>query len=117
MTTAAERREHLRQRATLPLELEIEIHGFDGDDERFRARGQTINIGLGGLLARVDRDVEGGTRCLAHFPGSEGLVDRTMIYGLVKRATRVGEFYEVAVIFDNPLGELPDPSGPEHDGR
>lgn len=105
-----ERRSHVRDRSAIPIILEVELHGYDRGDTRFRSRGRTVNVSRGGLLARVDEKVSEGTRCLTHFPSATGQLGRTMIYGTVQRSrTRNGSF-EVAVAFDNPLHDLDLPS-------
>lgn len=111
----AERRCHPRRPAALPVVLQVELHGFDGGDHRFRSSGRTVNLSRSGLLARVDHEVRPGTRCLAHFPSATGQLGRTMIYGVVRRARDLAGKFEVALTFDNPLMHLelplPEPEG------
>ena len=79
------------------------MHGFDASDTRFQARGRTLNVSRGGLLAQLDRDVQPGVRCLAHFPRALGRLGRTMVYGVVRRSEPCEGGYRVAVTFDTPL--------------
>lgn len=101
-----ERRGFVREPTAIPLILQVELHGYDATDERFRAEGRTVNMSHGGLLARVNSELEPGTRCLSHFPSAVGQLGRTMIYGTVKRCRPAASGWEVAVAFDNPLLEL-----------
>lgn len=101
-----ERRTHYRRDAALPIVLQVELHGFDSVEGRFEARGKTVNLSRGGLLARLDQPLDAGLRCVAHFPNAMGLLGRTMIYGTVRRARSAVSGHEVAVIFDTPLQEI-----------
>lgn len=102
----AERRDFPREVSAVPLVLQVELHGYDAEDERFRAEGRTVNMSKGGLLARVDRALVKGTRCLAHFPSATGQLGRTMIYATVRRSHEASRGWEVALAFDNPLLDL-----------
>lgn len=102
----SDRREHPREASSVPVVLQVELHGYDAEDERFKASGRTVNMSRGGLLARIDRKLASGTRCLAHFPSAVGQLGRTMIYGTVRRVVESSRGWEVAVAFDNPLLDL-----------
>ncbi len=103
--SAPERRTHERQAAAVPVALDVELHGFDHTDARFQARGKTVNVSPGGLLAQVDRPIDAGTRCVVHFPLAIGVLGRTMVYGSVRRCAANGSLFEVALYFDTPMGE------------
>lgn len=105
-----DRRTHDRQPLTLPIVLDVEIHGFDGTERPFRASGETVNLGCGGLMANLDRPVVPGVRCLTHFPRGAGKIGRTMIYGTVSRSDPSGSRHEVAVVFDTPLRQVEMPT-------
>lgn len=107
-----ERRQHPRFDATVPVVLRVELHGYDADHARFEANGRTVNMSRGGLLARIDRTLPAGTRCLAHFPDATGMLGRTIVFGEVRRCTGLGERWEVAVVFDTPLVEIDIPGQP-----
>lgn len=102
----SERRTHPRSPADLPVVLQVELHGYDEGDHRFRCNGRTVNVSRSGLLARVDRAVSPGTHCLAHFPSATGQLGRTMIFGVVRRTRDLAGKFEIAVTFDNPLLHL-----------
>ncbi len=90
--------------------LDVEIHGYDDSETPFRASGETVNVGCGGLMARLDRAVAPGVRCLTHFPGGAGKIGRTMIYGKVSRSEPRESGHEVAVVFDTPLQRVEMPA-------
>lgn len=103
--SAPERRTHERQATAVAIVLDVELHGFDHTDARFQARGKTVNVSPGGLLAQVDRPIDAGTRCVVHFPLAIGVLGRTMVYGCVRRCAPDGSSFEMALYFDTPLGE------------
>ena len=107
-----ERRQHTRFAAATPVVLRVELHGYDQDHARFEATGRTVNMSRGGLLARIDRTLAAGTRCLAHFPDATGMLGRTIVFGEVRRCTGMGDRWEVAVVFDTPLVEVEIPGQP-----
>lgn len=114
-----DRRDHPRRPAQVSVILEVELHGYDDGDHRFRCDGRTVNVSRGGLLACVDHEIRPGTRCLAHFPSATGQLGRTMIYGVVHRSRDLSGEFEIAVTFDNPLlgleRSLPDPDAAHPD--
>ncbi len=101
-----DRREFPRAVAKVPVVLQVELHGYDAEDTRFRANGRTVNMSRSGLLARIDFELAKGTHCLAHFPSATGQLGRTMIYGTVQRCDEAAKGWQVAVSFDNPLLDL-----------
>ena len=105
-SAGADRRTDSRVLATHPIVLEVELHGYDEGEHRFSASRQTANLSRGGLLAVVDRVVEAGIRCVAHFPQGVGKVGRTMVFGRVSRSHATAAGCEVAVDFDTPLEHL-----------
>lgn len=107
-----DRRQFSRHHAAVAVVLRVELHGYDADHVRFEANGRTVNMSRGGLLARIDRTVEAGTRCLAHFPDASGMLGRTIVFGEVRRCTGGGDRWEVAVVFDTPLVEIDLPGQP-----
>lgn len=107
-----DRRRFLRHPAIMPVVLRVELHGYDAEHVRFEANGRTVNMSRGGLLARIDRTVAAGTRCLAHFPDASGMLGRTIVFGEVRRCTGGGDRWEVAVVFDTPLVEIDIPGQP-----
>ncbi len=94
----------------LPIVLDVEIHGYDGAENPFRATGETVNVGCGGLMAHLDQGVSPGVRCLTHFPRGAGKIGRTMIYGTVSRSELSGSGHEVAVVFDTALRQVEMPA-------
>lgn len=107
-----ERRQHRRHDAVMAVVLRLELHGYDEEHVRFEANGRTVNVSRGGLLARIDRTLAAGTRCLAHFPDATGMLGRTLVFGEVRRCTGMGDRWEVAVVFDTPLVEIDIPGQP-----
>ena len=101
-----DRRQHPRRVAALPIVLRVELHGVDAADARFESTGRTRNVSSGGLLARVDREVDLEGRVIAHFPDATGSLGRTILFGTVRRCDPVGERWEIAVSFDTPLAEI-----------
>lgn len=101
----------------MPVVIQIELHGYDAEDRRFQCSGRTVNMSRGGLLAQVDRKVESGTRCLAHFPSAAGRLGRTMVYGVVGRVRETPAGCEVALTFDNPLLQVELPPGAAGEGE
>jgi hypothetical protein len=101
-----DRRQHPRSEAALPIVLRVELHGFDASSTRFESVGRTRNLSHGGLLALVEHEVDPGGRLLAHFPDATGTLGRTIIFGTVGRCVRVGDHWEVAMVFDTPLVDL-----------
>ncbi len=108
-----DRRTHDRQSLALPIVLDVEIHGYDDAKKPFRAIGETVNVGRGGLMAQLDRAVSPGVRCLTHFPRGTGKIGRTMIYGTVSRSELSGSGHEVAVVFDTALRRVEMPATPK----
>lgn len=101
-----ERRQHPRRAAALPIVLRVELHGYDAGRGRFESVGRTRNVSCGGLLARVDREVQLEGRVIAHFPDATGSLGRTILFGTVRRCEAIGDRWEIAVSFDTPLAEI-----------
>jgi len=104
--TDRNRRQFDRAAASIPLELVVSLHGFDPLDHGFEVHGTTLDVGRGGALARVQRPVTEGSRCVLHVPGGEPELGRTLIYATVRRVSEEPEGFLVAVEFDTPLETL-----------
>ncbi len=102
----ADRRRFPRQEATLPLELAIEVYGFEGESRPFFASGTTINISRSGVLAFVDVPIARGSVCKLFFSKTGDQVRPHHVAGRVTRLSEADDGFVVAVQFDAPLARL-----------
>lgn len=100
------RRSHRRLKVSHAIRLEIELHGYDREEQRFEVSGETMNVSRSGMLARMDHTVPSESRCVVYFPTGHGVVGRTMVYGRVRRVGESESGCAVAVQFDVPLESL-----------
>jgi len=119
----AERRIDRRHEVPGDLEVEVELFGYQREgrefgigpkpdpSKKFQTVGVTVNLSLGGMLARVQEDIEDGSHCLVRFVNAGDCVRPDLRWGLVIRTVREDGTCEVAVKFDVPL-EFLDPDGP-----
>jgi hypothetical protein len=101
-----ERRRFSRQPATLEVEFEIEIYGFENEARPFFASGKTVNISRSGVLARLDVPILRGAVCKLFFRGTDEQVRPHHVAGRVARLSEDGSDFLIAVEFDEPLTRL-----------
>jgi len=102
----ADRRQFPRREATIEVELEIEIYGFEGESRPFFASGKTINISRGGVLACLDVPISRGSVCKLFFRQIGDRVRPHHVAGRVIRLRESGGDFLIAVRFDEPLAHL-----------
>jgi hypothetical protein len=88
------------------VRLTVSLHGFDRADQRYEAKGATVNLSHRGALMRVDRRVEEGSRCLVYLPGGDERLGKSLIYGTVVRTRDIDDGFEIAIEFDTRLPEI-----------
>jgi len=81
----------------------------DGDEPM---HGELVNVGCGGLLARVDGSLEEGTRCRVRIVPAEDDVDAYSTSGVVTRVRRTHGGGRVAIEFDERIDTVRAPAGP-----
>lgn len=89
----------------------VEIEPLDGSGGT--VRGELVNLGCGGLLARVERGVVAGTRCRARIPAGEQGVRSYSTRGIVLRTRRTERGDYVALEFHQRMDALRSPVGVE----
>ncbi len=98
----AEQRQYPRFEVAIPIALDVESGGV-------ATTGTVVNLGRGGLLARVQDLIDVGARCAVRFPISGGRYSGVRP-AVVVRSHSHESSYLVALQFDSPL---PEPSGSE----
>ena len=96
-----EERRYPRVGASIPVDVRL-------DDEvgRLVARSVSVNVSRGGVLVRLGRTWPVGTRCLVRFLEASEWLSPETVMGTVRRDTRSGEGFVVAVEFDELLRTL-----------
>ena len=95
----AEQRAYPRVEVVVPVELDVEPGGVT-------TSGNVVNVSRGGLLVRVQDQIEVGARCAVRFPISEGEYSRVRAAKVIRsQADESG--YLVALLFDSPLPAAP----------
>lgn len=110
-----DRRAFPRVSYSCPVRVELEVRGNEFRIDGFEAEGITINLGRGGMLARLSRRVAVGASCRISVFRCEGLLEPHVVRGTVLHSAsgyagdRGG--WEVGVRFSEPLAYLVVPAG------
>jgi hypothetical protein len=101
------------------IEVEIELFGYQRDAREFgigptpdvnkkiHSNGTTMNLSLGGMLARIADPITEGSYCLVHFVNAGGNVRPELRWGVALRCEEVAPgIFEIAVQFSSPLEHL-----------
>jgi len=101
------------------IEVEIELFGYQRDAREFgigptpdvnkkiHSNGTTMNLSLGGMLARIADPITEGSYCLVHFVNAGKNVQPELRWGVALRCEQVAEgTFEIAVQFSSPLEHL-----------
>jgi hypothetical protein len=116
---SAERRQTDRHDVPGLVEVEIEMFGYQRDGRQFgigttpdasykiHTFGRTVNLSLGGMLARVADAISEGSHCLVRFINAGEGIRPELRWGMAMRCEEVepGTF-EIAVRFDSALERL-----------
>lgn len=121
-TNGSEKRQHQRY----PKKLSVDVHVFilpaSPVDPGYEAKGRTIDIGRGGVLLRLDKEVQEGVKVRLRFwdlPAGVRLWP-LMVSGTILRLERgdqpteegtIGAGSLLAIEFTEPLKELEVPGG------
>lgn len=65
--SSSEQREHQRYPKRLTVDVHVMVMPATQSQEGYEARGQTIDIGRGGVLLRLDREVHEGVHVRVRF--------------------------------------------------
>lgn len=114
-----ERRSEERHDIPGLLAVEIELFGYQRDarslgfrrapeaDKKIHSSGTTVNLSLGGMLARVGDPVVEGSHCLVRFVNAGESVQPELRWGVALRCKEVAPgAFEVAVQFSSPLEHI-----------
>ena len=64
---SSEQREHARYPKKLSVDVHVHVMPTSQSNEGFEAQGRTINIGAGGVLMRLDKEVPDGVQVRLRF--------------------------------------------------
>lgn len=92
------------------LHSEVEIH-VDAPSARV-LEGHVVDVGVGGIRARLGEGVPEGTLCTVHFTDPE--VGKHAARGFVRRASSGADGFLVGIEFEKPLASLRAPSNGDH---
>lgn len=117
---SGDQRRHPRYLKRLAVDVHVMVLPEPPTASTYEAGGRTVDIGRGGLLVRLDRDVRPGQKVRLRFSGLPGNVRvwPMVISGTIVRLEPAGESEEVEVIpagslmaveFAEPLEELEVP--------
>ena len=95
-TDSAERRGAARR----PLQLGIEVYGYDGDLSLIHAYGTTADVSVSGLYALVDVDLPIGARTVVAVRPSQPVLEPRILRGKVVRCAEETNGYGLAIHFD-----------------
>ena len=59
------------RRTDLPSQVEIEVSEEAAEHSGATTTGEMVNVGLGGILARIDQELAEGTLCVVRFLDKE----------------------------------------------
>ncbi len=93
---SAERRGDERR----PLQLGIEVYGYDPDLSLIHAYGTTHDVSASGLYAHVDLDLPVGSRAVVAIRPSHPALEPTILRGEVVRCADKTNGYGMAIHFD-----------------
>lgn len=99
------RRAHVRY----PLEVKVVVSCRDATGVTIVARGDTVNVGCGGLFALLDRKIPlgEGSDCLIQFQGASQLIRPETRFGIALRSLSLGDRCGVAIGFVSPVDLAP----------
>ena len=97
--TTAEGRER-RSASRRPLQLGIEVYGYDGELSLIHAYGTTDNVSASGLYAFVDVDLPVGSRAVVAVRPSHPALEPSILRGKVVRCAEHTNGYGMAIHFD-----------------
>lgn len=83
-----------------PLQLGIEVYGYDGDLSLIHAYGTTTDVSASGLYAFVDVDLPIGARAVVAVRPSQPVLEPRILRGKVVRCAKATNGYGLAIHFD-----------------
>lgn len=98
-----ERRRYPRE----PMQLAVEVFGYDGDLSLVHAYGRTDNVSRQGLLASVDLGLPVGARAVVTVRSPENDVSPRILRGQVVRCQTAEGAYGLALRLDHDVHEWP----------
>ena len=94
------RRAYPRENVSIHVELRLEVGRLGVKP----TRGVTVDLSSGGVLVRIGRTWPVGTRCLVRFlDQTDERIKPSVLLGTVRRDTRSGDGFSVALEFETPL--------------
>ena len=100
--TGPERRAYPRFEAAFAIRLGVKVDTQGSS----LARGHTINISRGGVLANVDSRLSLLAHCEVTFLDADDRLMPSRTTGVVRRVHRMDDGFAVAIQFDRPLEKL-----------
>ena len=96
-----ERRQHQRVKVSQPLKMEATLNGHFIEILRIEMVGKTIDMGPGGVRARIDQSVLPGVRCRVELDSEDDENPKSLV-GRVLRASADAGGFIVALEFNDP---------------
>ncbi len=94
-----DRRTDPRANVTIHVELRLEVGPLGVQP----SKGVTVDLSRSGVRVRIGRTWPVGTRCIVRFLDQTERIKPSVLLGTVRRDTRSGDGYFVALEFETPV--------------
>ena len=101
------------RRTELASQVEIEVPSDDADASATLITGEMVNVGVGGILARVDTELAEGTLCTVRFLDPENASEVLEARGFVRRVRSDDGETLIGIEFEARMDAVRPPAGDE----